>query len=91
MSGRDAKPNQYQHNDIHMSRLLFTCVLKLASNKPAEQKEMDRNKTVLASIKANSNWPSGASKLIKILQMVATKVSWNDRFDVPLNSSCCSK
>lgn len=53
----------------------FTCELKLANNNPAEQSTMAINNTVLACIMANKNCPNGANKLIKILQMVATKVS----------------
>lgn len=62
--------------DIIFTHLLFlTCVLKLANKRPTEQKEIDTNKTVLAFIKANNNCPRGASKLIKILQIVATNVN----------------
>jgi hypothetical protein len=71
--------------------IYVTCVLKLASNKPNEQRTIEMNKTVLASIIANNNCPTGASTFIKTLHMVITNVSWNDKLEVPANCLSCSK
>lgn len=55
VSSIDAKPKSFISSMIYLIYVGFTCVLKLASRRPAEHKEMDKNKTVLASKRANSN------------------------------------
>jgi hypothetical protein len=74
MNQKKKKKKKNRHN---------TCLLKLDKNNPTVQNITDMNDTVLASNSDNSICPNGPSKLIKMLQTVATKLSRSDKFVVP--------